>query len=129
MKNQVKYELYLIAAALVITAAVVLFIVLSAPPLTPVSVDYSTTKLTADIWETSTTVSSTAATTKVYGKINVNTASATDLCELKGIGEVTANRIVEYRQQHGNFTKPEDLLNVKGIGEKKLEAIRDFICF
>ncbi len=50
--------------------------------------------------------------------INLNTASATDLESLPGVGKSTAQRIVEYRQKSGGFKKVEELMNVKGIGEK-----------
>lgn len=62
-------------------------------------------------------------------RINVNTASQEELVSLPGIGEVIAQRIIEYRQTHGPFHKPEDLLEVKGIGSKKLDRIRDLISF
>lgn len=61
--------------------------------------------------------------------INVNTASQQELESLPGIGEILAQRIVEYRTQNGPFRSPEDLLKVKGIGPKKLEALRDRITF
>ncbi len=61
------------------------------------------------------------------GFININTASAAELMELDGIGEVKAAAIVEYRQENGKFGSVDDLLNVKGIGEKTLEKNRDRI--
>lgn len=53
-------------------------------------------------------------------KININTATAEQLMDLKGVGETIAQRIIEYRQQNGPFATPNDLLNIKGIGEKIL---------
>jgi competence protein ComEA len=50
--------------------------------------------------------------------VNLNTASASQLESLPGIGAKTAQRIVEYRQKNGDFKKVEELMNVKGIGEK-----------
>ena len=61
------------------------------------------------------------------GKININLATQSELMDLPGIGSVIASRIVDYRRQHGDFSKIEDLRNVSGIGEKRFEAIRDKI--
>ncbi|HID96984.1 MAG TPA: helix-hairpin-helix domain-containing protein [Thermodesulfobacteriaceae bacterium] len=61
------------------------------------------------------------------GKIDINTASISELQELPGVGEKTAERIVEYRKRTGGFHSAEDLKNVKGIGGKKFIKIRDQI--
>ena len=60
-------------------------------------------------------------------KVNVNTAGATELESLPGIGEVLAQRIIEYRTGHGPFSSVDELLSVSGIGEVTLEEIRDFV--
>lgn len=59
--------------------------------------------------------------------INVNTADKEELIRLPGVGEVIAERIMEYREEHGDFKAVEDLLNVKGIGEKTLEELKPYI--
>jgi competence protein ComEA len=59
--------------------------------------------------------------------INVNTASATELETLPGIGASTAARIVEYRLKNGPFKKIEELMNVEGIGEKSFLKLRSQI--
>lgn len=59
------------------------------------------------------------------GLININSASATELETLSGIGEVLASTIVEYREQNGPFASVEDLMDVSGIGPATLEEIRD----
>ncbi len=60
-------------------------------------------------------------------KMNINTAKASQLETLPGIGPSIAQKIIDYRQQNGPFLSIEDLLNVSGIGPAKLEQIEDFI--
>lgn len=55
--------------------------------------------------------------------VNLNTADATDLEELPRVGPVLAERIVEWRTQHGPFTRSEDLDAVPGIGPTMLESL------
>lgn len=59
-------------------------------------------------------------------QVNLNTADAETLQrELLGVGEVKAQAIVAYREEHGNFASVDELLEVKGIGEATLEKNRD----
>jgi competence protein ComEA len=60
-------------------------------------------------------------------KININTASADELKDLKGIGEKKAAAIIEFRETKGNFKQPEDLMKVPGIGPKTFNANKDRI--
>jgi len=64
----------------------------------------------------------------VSGKININTANATMLQTLSGIGPVLSERIIEYRNHNGFFGVIDDIKDVSGIGEKKFEGIKDLIC-
>lgn len=59
--------------------------------------------------------------------VNINTADIIELQKLKGIGQIYAQRIVDYREENGEFKTSEELLNVKGIGKKRLEDIKAFI--
>lgn len=63
----------------------------------------------------------------IIGKININTASADELTALKGIGDVLAQRIIDYRTEHGVFERTADIMNVSGIGEGIFSNIEDFI--
>ena len=65
--------------------------------------------------------------TTTDSRININTASKTQLMELPGIGDIIADRIIAYRTAHGPFQSIEDLMNVEGIGEKKMQQIEIWI--
>ena len=61
------------------------------------------------------------------GKININTADLDRLQLLPGIGEALAQRIIDYREQHGDFKSVDDLMNVSGIGGKKFDSIKKYV--
>lgn len=61
-------------------------------------------------------------------RISINTADVNTLCRLEGIGPSTAQKIIDYRNEHGLFQSLEELMNVKGIGQARFEKIRDQIC-
>jgi len=69
----------------------------------------------------------TSAKPPVTGTININTASATDLQRLPGIGAKTAGRVIDYRQKNGPFKKVEELMNVRGVGEKNFLKLKNQI--
>lgn len=60
-------------------------------------------------------------------RLDLNTATAAELQELPGIGEVIAQRIIDYRDLCGRFLDPEQLMEVDGIGEAKYEKLRDLV--
>lgn len=60
-------------------------------------------------------------------KVDLNTATAEQLDTLPGVGEVTAQRIVQWRQQHGRFASVDQLQQVPGIGDAKLATLRDLV--
>lgn len=64
---------------------------------------------------------------KHIGKININTANMSKLCELPGVGESTANSIITYREKNGNFKKIEDVMKISGIKQSKFDKIKDFV--
>ncbi|MCG2709410.1 MAG: helix-hairpin-helix domain-containing protein [Thermodesulfovibrionales bacterium] len=65
----------------------------------------------------------------VYGgeKIDINNATVEELMKLPGIGTITAERIVKYREANGGFKSIEELKKVKGIGNAKLDKIKDMV--
>ena len=59
--------------------------------------------------------------------IDINTASAEELAQLKGVGPSHAAGIVVFREKNGPFKKPEDLIQVPGIGQKTFEKNKEVI--
>ena len=60
-------------------------------------------------------------------RININTATAEELDALPGVGEVTAARIIAYRDQNGPFRAVDDLIHVEGIADRTIDAVRDMV--
>ncbi len=61
------------------------------------------------------------------GKVNINTASKSDLTLLPGIGNTKATKIIEFRDEFGNFTRIEDLIYVDGFSYTTIEELRPYI--
>lgn len=59
--------------------------------------------------------------------LNINTASAEELQTLPSIGPQTAQKIIQYREENGDFTSVDALTEVKGVGEKTLEKVKPYI--
>ena len=64
---------------------------------------------------------------EVDSKVNINTASKEKLETLPGVGETTAQKIIDYREANGKFKTIEDIKNVSGIGDAKYESLKDKI--
>ena len=95
---------------------------------TEITVISSMTKTTAAVTESASAETETTASTvpePLY--IDINSASQQELMKLDGIGEVLAARIIDYRQQCGDFRNIEELLLVEGIGQEKLNSISSFV--
>lgn len=60
--------------------------------------------------------------------LDLNRADLVSLQTLPGIGPVLAQRILDYRREHGPFRDTAELTNIRGIGEKTLAGLRDLIC-
>jgi len=61
------------------------------------------------------------------GVVNINTASAQELSLLPRVGAKVAQRIVDYRTEHGKFAKASDLMQVKGIGDKSFQNLSAYL--
>ena len=68
---------------------------------------------------------STVSAQGTFGNINLMTKE--EFAELPGIGDTLAERIVKYRNEHGNFVSPEQIMEIKGIGKGKFEEIKEII--
>ena len=61
------------------------------------------------------------------GVVNINTANAEELSLLPRVGAKVAQRIIDYRNEHGKFAKTSDLMQVKGIGDKSFENLSSYL--
>lgn len=77
--------------------------------------------------EPKTTEQEDAEIAEIADKININTATESELILLDGIGETLARRIVERREEIGQFTSLDQLLEVEGLGESKYNRIKKYI--
>jgi competence protein ComEA len=59
--------------------------------------------------------------------VSLSSATAEDLDELPGVGPITAQKIVDYRAEHGPFASVDDLDAVPGIGPTRIEQLRDLV--
>ena len=76
----------------------------------------------------SATSGQTSSSVSSSGLVNINTATSAELQTLSGVGEATAQAIIEDRESNGPYTSPEDLMRVSGIGEKKFAKVKEHIC-
>jgi competence protein ComEA len=67
------------------------------------------------------------AASPVTGIVNLNTADAAQLAMLPRVGAKAAQRILDYRKEHGSFKKTSDLMQVKGFGEKSFERLAPYV--
>ncbi len=118
-KRQICLEWILVGIALIVCAGAIAYIALDRTE----AVYYDSSSIKA----VGTSKTATVKTVQKSELININTAGLNELASLPGIGEVIAQRIIDYRQARGGFRETADILYVKGIGEKRFEKIKDLI--
>lgn len=69
---------------------------------------------------------SSPSSSDTSSKININSADLSELTKIPGVGEKTAQKIIDYRANN-SFSSIEDIKNVPGIGDKKFESMKDYI--
>jgi competence ComEA-like helix-hairpin-helix protein len=60
--------------------------------------------------------------------IDLNSATADELMTLPGVGKVTAAKIIEFRERHGPFRRPQDIIIIHGLSERRYRKLADFVC-
>lgn len=71
-------------------------------------------------------LASSPSSSDTSSKININSADLSELTKIPGVGEKTAQKIIDYRANN-SFSSIEDIKNVPGIGDKKFESMKDYI--
>ena len=60
-------------------------------------------------------------------KVNINTGGVEELKALPGVGDLLAQKIIDYREENGKFKTIDELKNVSGIGDKKFESMKEYV--
>ena len=121
-----RVQIFLLGAFAVLACAALL--VGNASSFQALEIDWTEPKPSADVSSAQEGVApSTLPPTAVSDCIDLNTATAEELQRLPGIGENLSQKIVQYREECGQFFSVEEIMEVEGIGKKRYEAIKDYL--
>ena len=120
-----KIEIILISIAVVLCGSILVCIAFDNRPAQKVQIVVDNNTVTTSKTKT-VKVDKTNKDKPTSNLLNINTATKEELMELDGIGEVLAQRIIDYRKQN-KFVSISQILDVDGIGEVKFEAMKDKI--
>ena len=133
-KQNKKYVIFVSIVILVITIMGLAFVLINEPDVVPtistisdVNKSSITNTSASDSTDTITQISDTSVTVEAVFPLEINTADKSQLMQLDGIGEVIADRIIQYRSSGNCFYSIEDIKNVKGIGDAVFLKIKDNI--
>ena len=116
-KDSANQTRFLIGIALLVAAAIMIYVGLSMPKLYYVD----------NTVMSETTVKTTESTTKIEYPLDINTATVDELVTISGIGDGIGSSIVMYREEYGPYKSLDELKNIRGINDRVLSEIAPYL--
>ena len=121
MEKETRHTLILIGVGFLLCAGIICYNVFFSPRIQMIAGDPSL------VQQSDTEALKSPDGNRTTGQIDLNMATKKELESLPGVGEVIAQRILDYRNQNGMFETLEELKNVQGIGDKVFEELEPYI--